>query len=605
MKTLQRTFSLLVVLILLAGALGPAAAGSAQLARVQQWIVQGRSAEAASRLVTAQGGQVTAMLPIVNGVAASMTVAQAQALRQNPAIVAVVADAPVQLVSVGKDGKKGGGDQEQSLPWPASIDTSARPEGINAGFVSDFATQVNAAADQRHNENGDDGEGGDGWSIPATDAPDVIGADLAWQEGYDGSGVTVAIVDTGIGLHPGVIFNSEGQIRLVGWKDFVQHKHWPTDPNGHGTHVAGIIADSMVGADGEYNGVAPNVNLVAVRVLDKKGFGTYSRVLQGIQWVVNHKDDYNIKVMNLSLVSPVQSPYWADPLNQAVMQAWADGITVVVAAGNGGPSPMSVGVPGNNPYVITAGAFTDNYTPADWNDDYITPFSASGPTLDGFVKPDVIAPGAHIVSTMLPGTYLDTHGQAQKVAPGYYWMAGTSQAAAVVSGVAALTLSANSGLSPDEVKFRIQATAFPWVDPNTGDAGYSIWQQGFGRLNALDAVTSAEVDGFAANAGMDIAADLAGTVHYEGYSYYDEATGTFKLQGYGSWAGGYGSWAGGYGSWAGGYGSWAGGYGSWAGSEPWAGSVFSTASFVQDFLAGVAPDVNASSASIGVTSSTH
>ncbi len=603
MQKFRRIFSLFIVLIMLAGALGPAGMGAGAAASAQNWIVQGSSAETASRLVMKHGGAVTAMLPIVNGVAATLTSAQAQALRRETGITAVVEDAPVQLVSTAlgdeKAPGKDGDQQEGGVTPKIAVDFEARPEGISPDFVNQFAERAaEAFAPQsgKHHD-GEDDEGED-WNIPATDAPDVVGANLAWADGYDGSGVTVAVVDTGIGWHPGVLFGTEGQIRLVGWKDFVKHKRWPTDPNGHGTHVAGIIADSMVGADGEYNGVAPNVNLVAVRVLDKKGFGTYSRVLQGIQWVVDHKNDYNIKVMNLSLVSPVQSPYWADPLNQAVMSAWADGITVVVAAGNGGPDPMSIGVPGNNPYVITVGAFTDNYTPSDWNDDYITPFSAAGPTLDGFVKPDVVAPGAHIVSTMMPHTYLVRKGQAQNVAPGYYWMAGTSQSAAVVSGIAALVLDARPNLTPDEVKFRIQATAFPWVDPDTGNAGYSMWQQGFGRVNAYDAVTSSEAEGYAANQGMDIAADLAGTVHYEGYSYYDAASGEFKLQGYGAWSGGYGAWSGGYGAWS-------GGYGAWSGSEPWIGSLYSTASFVQDFLAGVAPDINSSTASIGIANSSH
>src|SRR4029450_11288765 len=142
----------------------------------------------------------------------------------------------------------------------------------------------------------------------------------------------------------------------------------------------------------------PGVKLVGIRVLDETGAGTYEQVIQGIQWALDHQDQYNIRVMNLSLVSPVQSPYWADPLNQAVMRAWAEGITVVVAAGNAGPGPMTVGVPGNNPYVTPRGAFPDNFTPGNWNDDYIAPFSASGPTLDGFAKPDLVAPGAHMVS---------------------------------------------------------------------------------------------------------------------------------------------------------------------------------------------------------------
>jgi subtilisin family serine protease len=359
--------------------------------------------------------------------------------------------------------------------------------------------------------------------------------------------------------------------------DFVDGFRKPKDPNGHGTHIAGIIANSQKGEDREFNGVAPGVNLVGVRVLDETGAGTYEKVIQGLQWVIAHKNDYNIRVINLSLVSPVQSPYWADPLNQAVMQAWANGITVVVAGGNGGPNAMSIGVPGNNPYVITVGAFTDNYTPNDWSDDYVTSFSAAGPTLDGFVKPDVVAPGAHMVSTMLPDSYLARNHQANQVANQYFSMAGTSQAAATVSGIAALVIAKNPDLTPDQVKFRIMGTAFPWVNLQTTEALYSMWQQGTGRVNAPDAVM-ADIAG-TANAGLDIQADLAGTQHFEGYSYFDETTGMFSLRGgYGSWAGGYGSWAGGYGSWAGGYGSWAGGYGSWAGGYgSWAGGYGSWA----------------------------
>ena len=640
MQKVQRIFTLSIVLMLVAGALGPAGAVRGADGPAQTWIVQGASATAVAAAIRAEGGEVTAMLPLIDGVVARLSASQARELASGAGITGITPDAPVRLVSGGDDG-------------PFSFDPDAFPLGVDDDFVTSFVSQVEDAFGM-HGEEVPEILGG--WGFPETDVPEVTGADLVWDEGYDGTGVTVAVVDTGIGLHPGVLLGMDGAVRLVGWKDFVQHKCWPKDPNGHGTHVAGIIADSMIGANGEYNGVAPNVNLVGVRVLDRTGYGTYSRVIQGIQWVVDHKDTYNIKVMNLSLVALVQSPYWADPLNQAVMGAWADGITVVVAAGNNGPVPMSIGVPGNTPYVITVGAFTDNYTPSDWDDDYITPFSAAGPTLDGFVKPDVIAPGAHIVSTMLPNTYLARKGMAEEVAPGYYWMAGTSQAAAVVSGMAALVLEAHPDLTPDEVKFRIQATAFPWIDPATTEAGYSVWQQGYGRVNAYDAVMMDGLDGYAANQGMDIAADLAGDTHYEGFSYYDEDSGTFKLQGYGAWSGGYGAWSGGYGAWSGGYGAWSGGYGAWSGgygtwsggygawsggygawsggygawsggygawsggygawsggygawsggygawsgSEPWAGSVFAEASFVEDFLNGVGPDASATTTSIGI-----
>jgi serine protease AprX len=454
-------------------------------------------------------------------------------------------------------------------------------------------------------------------------------------------------VDTGISNMRGLTKDIDGNNgRVVGWLDLVGGTTRVTDPNGHGSHVAGIIANTQIGADNEWDGVSPGVDLVGVRVLDANGFGTYDRVIQGIQWVIQNKDVYNIKVMNLSLVSAVQSPYWADPLNQAVMQAWAQGITVVVSAGNGGPGAMTIGVPGNNPYVITVGAFTDSYTPFDWNDDYLAPFSAAGPTLDGFAKPDVVAPGAHMLSTMQNSAILATTYAANRVGTQYFSMAGTSQAAAVVSGIAALTLSYNPNLTPDQVKYRILVTAFPWVDTNTTGALYSIWQQGAGRVNAPDAVT-ADISG-AANVGMDIAADLAGTTHYEGFSYYDETTGLFRLRGdfnewnggywawnggfgtwsggfgtwsggfgtwsggfgtwsggfgtwsggFGTWSGGFGTWSGGFGTWSGGFGTWSGGFGTWSGSEPWAGSLYADPVFVQNFLNGVSPNLSSSITSI-------
>ena len=489
--------------------------------RVASLIIQGTDMETAIDWVQSHGGRVTSRLDIISGVAAVVPVSAIPDLRQAAGILSAVPNAPVRAAGEGKQTK-----------------------------------------------------------VPATDYPDVIGADVAWARGATGQGVTVAVIDTGIARHPGLTkgIKPRNQNRIIGWVDLVDGKRTPHDPNGHGTHIAGIIANSQVGADGEWNGVAPGVDLVGVRVLNTDGYGTYDQVIRGIQWVIENKERYGIDVINLSLVATVQSPYWADPLNQAVMQAWAQGITVVVAAGNTGPGAMSIGVPGNNPYVITVGAFTDNYTPNDWSDDYITPFSAAGPTLDGFVKPDVVAPGAHMVSTMLNQSLVSREHPENRYPGQYIWMAGTSQAAAVVTGLAALTLSQNPDLTPDEIKHRIQVTSFPWIDIESTSALYSMWQQGAGRVNAPDAVFT-DLAG-AANLGLDISSDLSGAQHYEGYSYYDETTDEFRLRGdfenwtggYGAWAGGYGAWAGGYGAWAGGYGAWAGGYGAWAGGYgAWAG----------------------------------
>lgn len=489
--------------------------------KMESFIVQGVNSDEVARLVEENGGTVTSRLELINGVAALLPRAVADRLLSSAKIAAMSPNAAVQTTAKNDDPP-----------------------------------------------------------IPAAQYPQVVGADFTWSQGNTGAGVTVAVVDTGIGNHQGLFKDMTGKPtgRITGWIDLIDGKPNPHDPNGHGTHVAGIIANSQSNADGDWNSVSPGVNIVGVRVLNDKGYGTYEQVIQGIQWVIAHQEELNIRVMNLSLISNVRSPYWADPLNQAVMQAWAQGIAVVVAAGNDGPGPMTIGVPGNNPYVITVGAFTDSYSPDVWNDDYITPFSSAGPTLDGFVKPDLVAPGAHMASIMLPSTYTSRNHEANRLSAQYFSMAGTSQSAAVVSGVSALILAQNPDLSPNEVKFRLMATAFPWIDPHSTDALYSMWQQGAGRVSAPDAVYT-EIDG-SANSGMDILADLAGELHYEGFSYFDEASGEFRLRGeyqdwtggYGNWAGGYGNWAGAYGNWAGAYGNWAGGYGNWAGAYGnWAG----------------------------------
>ncbi len=505
---------LTLIVGLMSGVLVPMNGG---YSRSASYIVQAQSSAEARQLVEAQGGVVTSDLPVIHGVGALLT--------------------------------------EQAV----------RALSAHSGVSIHSNTRVGASSLMSKNPN-----------LPDTDYPEVVGADYLWQQGITGEGVSVAIIDTGIAReHPGLWKDINGNNgHIIAWVDFVQGKKNPRDPNGHGSHIAGIIANTEIGEDGGWNGVAPGVDLVGIRVLDETGYGSYETVIQGIQWAIEHKEDYNIRVINLSLVGIPEAPYWADPLNQAVMRAWQSGMVVVVAAGNDGPDPMTIGVPGNNPYVITVGAFTDNYTPLDWNDDYITPFSAAGPTLDGFVKPDLVAPGAHMVSSMMGSSYLWRTRQANRVGPRYFSMAGTSHATAVVSAVAALMISHNPELTPDQVKYRLQATSLVWIDPETTDAAYSMFQQGAGRINAPDAVLFEGPDGVA-NIGMDIQADLDGTVHYEGYGYYDEEAGVFKLRdtAYGTWAGAYGTWAGAYGTWAGAYGTWAGAYGTWAGTYgTWAGA---------------------------------
>jgi len=585
-----RQISLVIILGLLISITG-APAGFVLNNGQAQYIVQGNNIPQVTLLVEKYGGAVTSQLDLINSVGAILPESAIAPLEAETGILSITAN--------------------------ASVESTGRHHG---------------------------------YSTPATDYADVTGSDLVWEEGTYGRGVTVAVVDTGIGWLPGLFKGVNGRLndRIIAWKDFVDKTRIPFDPNGHGSHVAGIIANSDIGEDDEWNGVAPGVRLVGVRVLNKSGFGTYEQVIKGIDWVVQNKQKYNIRVMNLSLVSTATSPYWSDPLNRAVTAAWAHGIVVVVAAGNGGSGPMTIGVPGNNPYAITVGAFTDNYTPLDWNDDYITPFSAAGPTLDGFAKPDIVAPGAHMISNMLPNSYVARNHLANWESSTYFSMAGTSQSAAVVSGISALILSQHPELSPNEVKYRLMYTALPWIDTTSTDALYSIWQQGAGRVNAPDAV-SADISG-EANLGMDINADLAGDAHYEGFSYYDETTGKYRLRGdftdwnsqywawdggfgawsggfgawsggfgawsggfgawsggfgawsggFGAWSGGFGAWSGGFGAWSGGFGAWSGGFGAWSGSEPWAETEQADPAFVERFLSGQTVNANTTTTTVGI-----
>jgi serine protease AprX len=250
------------------------------------------------------------------------------------------------------------------------------------------------------------------------------------------------------------------------------------------------------------------------------------------------------------------------------MRAWQAGIVVVVAAGNTGPDPMSIGVPGNNPYVITVGALTDAYTPTDWSDDYVPAFSAAGPTHEGFVKPDLIAPGGHVVGLMSDKSKLAKDHPNQKLDKDYYKLSGTSMSAAQVSGVVALMLARDPNLTPDQVKYRLLASAKPAVYPND-ELTFSIWQQGAGRIDAYAAVYGSYTG--SANQGLDVSADLAGTQHFGGYTHWDPQTDQYYLLGPDgqTWNDGF-TWGGGL-AWSEGY-IWSGGL-AWSEAYTWGGGL--------------------------------
>lgn len=291
-----------------------------------------------------------------------------------------------------------------------------------------------------------------------------------------------------------------------------------TDLYGHGTQITSVIGSAAQDPSRLYYGVAPGANFVIVRAFDGSGAGTYSNVISGLNWIVANQSKYHIRIVNLSLGATPQSYYWNDPLNQAVMKAWQAGIVVVAAAGNSGPAGQTIDLPGNVPYVITVGAVTDSYQPNNTTAWQLASFSSVGPTYEGFVKPEVVAPGGHILATMPNdgnGSITLTTDIFGNVVNPYtlFPLSGTSQATAVTSGAVALLLQSEPTLTPDEVKCKLMAGATPAVT-SAGKLAYSVFQQGAGLVNALNATTTSATG--CANQGLNIAADLAGTTHFGG-----------------------------------------------------------------------------------------
>ncbi|NLW58844.1 MAG: S8 family peptidase [Firmicutes bacterium] len=297
--------------------------------------------------------------------------------------------------------------------------------------------------------------------VKATPCLDVavpaIGADQAHRAGLTGKGVVVAVIDTGIAPHADLM---KPEPRIVGWHDLVNGKSEPYDDEGHGTHVAGIIAGNGYESAGKHTGVAPGALLVGVKALDQRGSGPISRVIAGIQWVVEHKDEYRIKIINLSLGAPPEEGYRTDPASKAVEAAWRAGLLVCAAAGNLGPRRRTITTPGISPRALTVGSIDDQRT-IPREDDVINEFSSRGPTIDRLAKPDLVAPGANITSLKVDG--------------GYLAQSGTSMATPMVAGAAALLWEKDPALSPNQIRDLLVTTA--------EDRGYSRLIQGAGYLN--------------------------------------------------------------------------------------------------------------------------
>ncbi|TAK57455.1 MAG: hypothetical protein EPO22_12255 [Dehalococcoidia bacterium] len=291
---------------------------------------------------------------------------------------------------------------------------------------------------------------GDGARDRSTDAqprnvyPEAIGADELWDEGDRGQGVGVAVVDTGI-----VNSRDFGNGRVVATLPRDADRG---DGYGHGSHVAGLIAGDGTRSDGRYEGVAPGANLINVRVGDDSGAATISDVITSLQLVIENQRRFNIRVVNLSLRVDVPQSYTTDPLDAAVEFLTFRGILVVAAAGNTGSDADAVSyAPGNDPFVLTVGAVDDAGT-AGLRDDSVPSWSSRGTTQDGFAKPDLYAPGRHLVSVLSPRSVLAQEMPESIVGRYYMQLSGTSMAAAVTSGAAALVIEEHPGWTPGQVK---------------------------------------------------------------------------------------------------------------------------------------------------------
>jgi serine protease AprX len=310
----------------------------------------------------------------------------------------------------------------------------------------------------------------------------AIKADRVWNKKpyLQGTSIGVAIVDSGVNPN-GDLYTNMGVNRQVADVRFNSDYNQSTsDGYGHGTHVASIVGGDGSESGGKYIGVAPMVNIINVKVSNDDGSAMMHDIVAGLEWVLENKDIYNIRVVNISLNSSLAESYHTSPLDAAVEILWFNQIVVVVSAGNYGDG--AIYPPANDPFVITVGA-TDDRGTNRLSDDVMASFSAYGLTSDGIQKPDLVAPGTNIIARMVNQNMgLASAHPENKVGDQYFRMSGTSTSAPMVSAAVALLLQDEPGLTPDQVKYRLMATA------NNSWAGYDATKSGAGYLDIYAAV---------------------------------------------------------------------------------------------------------------------
>jgi len=373
------------------------------------------------------GGGATEQFTVIPALVTSMQLGSILRLASDPSVRYISPDGPVQIIP-----------SLQPLPGAANGEPS-----VSGGFSG---STVRTSPDASH---------------LSTTYPSVTAATTVWSgssgSADTGAGVTLAVLDSGVDLtHPDLT----GHVMAV---NVNQSATGAADGFGHGTHVAGVI----VGQDaaGQYVGIAPGADVVSVKISDDAGDSHESDVLRGLQWVSQHRTTYNIRAINLSLSASVPQSYATSPIDAAVENVWHQGVTVVASSGNLGAAEDAVWyAPGNDPLAITVGCLDDNQTAAP-GDDSLCMISSRGATEDGFAKPELVAPGRKIVSTLAAGI----NGQPAVLARTYperitadgrhIRLSGTSMSAPMVTGAVALLLARHSTLTPDQVKQLLVGTA--------------------------------------------------------------------------------------------------------------------------------------------------
>jgi serine protease AprX len=472
------------------------AAAKAHPSRKFNVIVQGRARDTSRGIANQINGNVKRKFKSIVGVSARMSGGAILGLARNPHVLAITADAPVAATSY-----------ENAEMWRESVHVDQLWSGL------DPLT---------------------GLAGPAPQAP------------------AIAIVDSGVDATRAADFGT----RVVASVNVSSLSPGATgDAQGHGTMVAGIAA----GASPSHPGVAQNAPIVSVRTADASGRSVTSDVIAAADWILGHAAQYDIRVANFSLSGSVETSFRFDPLDKAVERLWFSGIVVVAAAGNhgsgNGPVSMSY-APANDPFIITVGAVDQRQSSDPW-DDTVAPWSGYGYTMDGFSKPDLVAPGRFLVMPVPMSASIPLTAPERVVAPGYMWMSGTSFAAPIVAGAAAQMLARHSDWGPNEVKGALMLTSAYLAGAPNGAAG----------VGEIDAATASSLDFTPPNPNENFY-EFIHADPLTGQMVFDQASWAARVASDASWSSA--SWA--SASWA---------SASWA-SASWASASWNSASWSSD-----------------------